>query len=375
MAVVSEDGYWEFIDGDWIPTNKQEQLATPLPKPPINSNPLTFVNQQITYTGNEVQMNLSANEQYARLSSVTTSKTHNQGVINRFGNPFFQDYRSRLNFESIEEPGAEKLRRNLLIMHTGIQNTATNNFQAGEQSYSAKQILKKLLNEDEEIIGKQLLKIKEVSSRLPSAKLNEINNQLPNSKHIGVRAIITNKRLILVDSTKDTISNLENLSSFKPEFLQRKKSGAYAVKHRIMHDFWVKSISHNDINATEFHFSDFSESRQELKRFHHPAAIFCGIMSFVLFFLSFTDIEYGTFFVTLFFSSILMLISSILIWYYFSQTKYYLKMSPHGKKRELTIGYFDKIYNQNLILELTLEDGQNISDTTDWLRTLHDFTD
>ena len=375
MAVISEDGYWEFVDGDWVPTKKQKQLPTPLPKPQINSNPLTFVNQQVSFTGNEVQMNLSADEQYGKISGMTTSRTHNQGIVNRFGNPFFQDFTSRLNFESIEDPGAEKLRQNLLIMHTGIQNTAINNFQSGEESYSAKQIIQKLLNDDEKIVGKQLLKIKEVSSRLPNAKLNDLSNELPNSKHIGVRAMITNKRLILVDSTKDTISNLENLTNFKPQFMQRKKSGAYAVKHRIMHDFWVKSISHDDINATEFHFSDFSESRQELKRFHHPASFFCGIMSFVLFFLSFTDTEFGDFFVTLFFSSFLLLISSLFIWYYLSQTKYYLKMSPHGKKRELTIGYFDKIYNQNLILEMILEDGQNISETTDWLRFLHDYTD
>ena len=50
-------------------------------------------------------------------------------------------------------------------------------------------------------------------------------------------------------------------------------------------------------------------------------------------------------------------------------------MSPHGKKRELTIGYFDNIYNQNLILDIKLEDAQNISDTTDWLRVLHDYVD
>ena len=48
-------------------------------------------------------------------------------------------------------------------------------------------------------------------------------------------------------------------------------------------------------------------------------------------------------------------------------------MMISGKKRELTIGYFDNIYN--LILDITLEDAQNISDTTDWLRILHDYID
>ena len=50
-------------------------------------------------------------------------------------------------------------------------------------------------------------------------------------------------------------------------------------------------------------------------------------------------------------------------------------MSPHGKKREITIGYFDRIYNQNLVLDITLEDSQNIQHTTDWLRVLHDYTE
>ena len=47
MGVFSEDGNWEFVDGDWIPTEKQKQLAITLPKPPINSNPIKFVNQQL----------------------------------------------------------------------------------------------------------------------------------------------------------------------------------------------------------------------------------------------------------------------------------------------------------------------------------------
>ena len=372
MGVVSEDGFWEFVDGDWTPTKKQAHLQSPPPKPLINSNPLQFANQQISYSGDEVKMNVSANEQYATLSSITTTQTHTQGIVNQFGNPFFQDYQSKLNFQSIEEPGADKLRQNLLHIHNKVQVKAQNNFQSGEQSYSAKQIIKKLLNEGEEVVGNQLLKIKEVKSCLPSHKLNSKSSDLPHSKHIGVRAIITNKRLILVDSTKDTISSLENLSNLRPEFLQRNKSGAYAVKHRIMHDFWVKSISHGEINGTEFHFSDFSESRQEMKRFHHPAAIICGIMSLITFILSFAGGNLGYIF-PLFF--VVLFISSVVIDYYISQTKYYTMMSPHGKKRELTIGYFDNIYNQNLILDITLEDAQNISDTTDWLRVLHNYID
>jgi hypothetical protein len=376
MGVFSEDGNWEFVDGDWIPTGKQKQLAITLPKPPINSNPIKFVNQQVAFTGNEVQMNVSADEQYASLSSITTTRTHTEGIVQHFGNPFFQDYQSRLNFQSIEDPGAEKLRQNLVFMHHNVQNTARKNFQSGEKTYSAKDIIRKLLNEGENTVGSQILRIKEVKLRLPNANLDYNTSNIPHSEHIGVRAIITNKRLMLVDSTEDTISNLENLSGFnKTEFMQRKKSGAFAVKHRIMHDFWIKSILHEDINASEFHFSDFSESKQELRRFHHPASIFLGIMSIFAFFFAFVDGNLGGFFLTALFGSFFLLISSIVVWWYFSQTKYYIMMSPHGKKRQLTIGYFDKIYNQNLILDITLEDGQNISDTTDWLRVLHDFTD
>ena len=150
--------------------------------------------------------------------------------------------------------------------------------------------------------------------------------------------------------------------------MQRKKSGAYAVKHRIMHDFWIKSISHEDVNATEFHFSDFSESRQELKRFHHPISIVIGMLGFFTLFLGFIEPLFIFFSLTIF-------IVAFLVWYYISQTNLYTMMSPHGKKREITIGYFDRIYNQNLVLDITLEDSQNIQDTTDWLRVLHDYTE
>ena len=370
MAVYSEDGNWEFVDGNWIPTDKQKQSGSPVSGPPqIDSNPLTFANEQVTSTANEVKMNLTADEQYASLSGLTTSRTHTAGVVNQFGNPFYQDQQSMVTFQSIDNPGAEKLKSNLLTMHNNIQQTARNNFQSGERTFTAEEIIEKMLNEGEDIVDAQFLKIKEVKSRIPDAKMDLTINEIPDSKHIGVRAIITNKRLMLVDSTEDAISNLEYLNAYqKPEFMQRKKSGAYAVKHRIMHDFWIKSISHEDVNATEFHFSDFSESRQELKRFHHPISIIIGMLGFITLFLGFVDPLF------IFFSFAIFIVT-FLVWYYISQTNLYTMMSPHGKKREITIGYFDKIYNQNLVLDITLEDSQNIQDTTDWLRVLHDYTE
>jgi hypothetical protein len=370
MAVYSEDGNWEFVDGDWIPTDKQKQFNHPVSNPPeINSSPLKFANEQISATANEIKMNITADEQYASLSGLTTSRTHTQGVINQYGNPFFQDQNSMIIFNSIDNPGGKKLKSNLLNMHGNIQQTARNNFQSGERTFSAEEIIGKMLNEDESVVETQFLKIKEVKSRTPDTKIDPNTNEINDSKHIGVRAIITNKRLMLVDSTEDAVTNLEYLNAYqKAEFMQRKRSGAYAVKHKIMHDFWIKSISHEDVNAAEFHFSDFSESRQELKRFHHPISIVLGIFGFISIFIGFVE-------PVILFLSFILIISAFLVWHYISQTNIYTMMSPHGKKRELTIGYFDRIYNQNLILDLTLEDSQNIQDTTDWLRVLQDFTD
>lgn len=375
MKVISEDGFWELVDGEWKPTPKQASLSNPIPKPDIDGKPIPFVRQQVFQNQGETAINQTATENYASLSAFTTTKAHTHGVVNTLGNPFYQDNFSKFEYEGIQDPGAEKIKYDLINVHSGVESTARSKFSTGEKTYSAKQIIRNMLYEDENIVNKSNLKIREVGIKIPTLQTNTGLTEINNSEHFGVRGIITNKRILLVDSTEDAISKLRNpTSEYRHEFMQRRVSGVFEVSHKIMHDFWIKSILHEDINGAEFHFSDFSESKRIVKRFHHPGSIALAIMGCFAFFFSFLDNNFAVVFFTFIFISLALMIGAALVWYFISRIVHYRMNTTFGKKRNLTIGYFDKVYNQNLILSITLEDSQTISDTTDWLRLLQDYS-
>ena len=79
-----------------------------------------------------------------------------------------------------------------------------------------------------------------------------------------------------------------------------------------------------------------------------------------------TDDDIGT----LLICGFILLVISGLIYYFASLFKQTITISDFGKKRNLKIGYFDRLHKKHLVLNLTLEDSKTIEDTVDWIKVL-----
>ena len=387
MSGVSDDGFWKFENGSWVATEKQKQalasgaaeFAPPAIQPSAipgdSQGNIQFVPVQQTMTENEVSTNQTANEGYVQLSGLTTTRTHTSAAKKFLGNPFYQSVFSRTVFDSIQEPGEKKMKQTLLNMHNVVENTARSKFNSGDMSHNAEQIISKMYLEGEEVTHKWPLQIRKVEVMAPSDQAKDGFTSMEKNDHFGVRGILTSERILLIDSTEDSVTQLTNPINQNPKLpLQRKQSGIFEISHKIMHDFWFKSISLSDISGSEFHFSHFSNSSKKIRRFHHFASIIVLLFS-VLFVgisiisLVFSDDGLLSFFIFNIAAMFLGLIAYA-IYYYASTMKQYLTHSSYGKERILKIGYFDKIHNKHLVLKLQLEDSQTIDKTIDWIRLL-----
>ncbi len=382
VTVKSDDGFWEMQDGEWVPTEKQKQVIAlnsgdrgPLQIPPVipTGGHVKFGNKTTEISGNEISTNTTGDEGYIHLNSLTTTTTHTSAAKKYLGNPFYQGFASRREFNRIQDPGAAKLKKRLLVTHRTVENTARSKFISGDMSHNAEQIIQKMYYPGEKLQHGRPLKIRQVEVLTPSDSSPTGFQNLAESNHFGVRGLLTSERMLLIDSTEDAVSDLTNpKKSYQKQFLQRNSYGIYEISHRIMHDFWYKAIPLEDIKGTEFHFSHYSNSSQVIRRFHH-------FFSIVLFFLSL-----GTFsllpilerdltesgFALLLFLAVAALIFSLLVYYFASVFKQAVTVSDFGKQRKLKIGYFDRLHQRHLVLNLTLEDSQTIEDTVDWIKVL-----
>ena len=382
MANISDDGFWEISDGKWVPTEKQKATIAlkseiqPVPQMPtkINTeNHTKFVPKVTSVNDSEISTNITGNEGYIQLGSLTTTNTHTAAAKAYLGNPFFQGFSSRWEFNRIQNPGAAKLKGRLLRHHDGIQNLARSKFTSGDMSHNAEQIIQKMYYADESLQHDKPLKIRQVRVLAPSESSPTGFNELADSNHFGVRGLLTDKRMLLIDSTEDAVTDLTNpKKTYHKKFLQRKSFGIYEISHKIMHDFWYKSISLEDISGTEFHFSHYSSSSKVIRRFHHSFSVILLMLSLTMFTLIPTlelnlNDDGGVILLT---GGIMILMTSGIVYYFASLFKQNAPISDYGKQRNLKIGYFDRLHQRSLVLDLTLEDTQIIGDTVDWIKVL-----
>ena len=382
MAIKSDDGFWELRDGDWVPTEKQKQVLaqnagiTNVPVMPAKLDTekhVKFNPKTTSISQTEVSTNLTGNEGYINLNSLTTTTTHTDSAKRFLGNPFFQGFSSRHEFNKIQDPGADKLRKKLLVTHNNVENRARSKFISGDMSHNAEEIIQKMYYPGEKLQHNRPLKIRKVEVLTTSEASPSGFQNLTDSEHFGVRGLLTTDRMLLIDSTEDAITDLSNPKNiYKKQFLQRNSFGIYEIRHRIMHDFWYKSIPLEDIKGTEFHFSHYSNSSQVIRRFHHWLSVVLLVLSVNIFLITpffEADLSEDATAFLLFFAAFLLVISFV-IYYFASVFKKAIMVSDFGKERKLKIGYFDRLHQRHLVLNLILEDPQTIEDTVDWIRIL-----
>ena len=375
MNKLSEDGFWELVDGDWIATDKQKEAlksgVAPHSKPDDNAEPVQFKPQTVSATQDEVIVNETAMSDQVGLSELTTTNTHTTGVEKYLGNPFYQDKSSRIQFDGIVDPGAEKIKHELLTAHEDIQSKAREKFMSGDMSHAAEELVEQMYSDEEVVLTELPLKVRAVEILSPDTISEDGFSIISTSEHLGVRGIITNERLLLIDSTEDAITKLTNpKDEYKVESFQRDHAGIFEVSHKIMHDFWVKSVDLLDITGTEFHFSDNSKSSKIVKRYHSEASVIFIMFGMLLFGLSWLDQSFEAGFWITNSIALLMFFIALCVYHYLSKIKHFTTSSTFGKERNLKIGYFDRIHNRNLVLDLDLEDGQELIATIQWLKIL-----
>ena len=381
MALTSDDGFWKMQDGKWVPTEKQKQALAlnsgNFPKPQIpkldTAGHTKFVQKTTIVSQDEISTNRTGNEGYIHLNSLTTTNTHTSAAKAYMGNPFYQGFSSRNVFNRIQDPGAAKLRKRLLHTHKSVESLARSKFISGDMSHNAEEIIQKMYYPGEELQNSRPLKIRNVAVKAPSDASPSGFKDMSDHQHFGVRGLLTNKRMLLIDSTEDAVTELTNpKKNYQKQFLQRNSYGIYEISHKIMHDFWYKSIPLEDIKGTEFHFSHYSNSSRVIRRFHHFLSVimflislgFLGILT--IFGDSLTENES----VAMLVLAACLLLTTGIIYYFASQFSNAIPISDFGKRRLLKIGYYDQLHQRHLVLELLLEDSQTIVDTVDWIKVL-----
>ncbi len=382
MTAKSDDGFWEMKDGNWVPTEKQKQAIALNTKDANQSKEIgklsteghtKFVAKTTTISASGISTNTTGNDGYIGLNSLTTTTTHTSAAKAYMGNPFYQGFSSRREFNRIQDPGADKLKKKLLFNHNKVESLARSKFVSGDMSHNAEQIIQKMYYPNEKLQHNRPLKIRRVEVEAPSDTSPNGFKSLTENNHFGVRGILTTDRILLIDSTEDAVTDLTNPKKvYQKQFLQRNSFGIYEISHRIMHDFWYKSIPLDDVKGTEFHFSHYSNSSQVIRRFHHFFSVILLLLSLGTFAIlpfiedEITDNELGV----LLGLGLFLFFLAFGVYYFASQFKLAIPISDFGKERNLKIGYFDRLHQRHLVLKLTLEDSQTIVDTVDWIKVL-----
>jgi hypothetical protein len=312
-------------------------------------------------TGNTVA-NLTANEGYATTQGLATS---NQSP-SFHSNPFMQDAMSYSTYSSISDPGKKELQDRLVAESRMISKIAESNFLRESQGETPESITARMFMDGEHEQMAKPLFIRRAAIVRPSASSSTGFVQVGNSDHFGVRAVLTNKRILLVDATEDAILKLTEPKDTPREFLQRKMFGVFSLNHKIMHDLWYRALTLKSITGVEFHFSHYSESARTVKRFHHGFGFFLIIAGCFAALFGFVADAIEVMLIT---AAICIIIGS-LIMHYMSNFKSLSIQSMVGKSREINIGYYDTIHNSAMVLNLMLEDAQQMSEAVEWVRNL-----
>ena len=93
MNKLSEDGFWELVDGDWIATDKQKEAlksgVAPHSKPDDNAEPVQFKPQTVSATQDEVIVNETAITSMTTANITMKKSTRYCSKILRFERLFF----------------------------------------------------------------------------------------------------------------------------------------------------------------------------------------------------------------------------------------------------------------------------------------------
>lgn len=350
----------------------------PAPSPPPNPLPPPHTNMQTLNPAAPVLpghlppqvQNISQPNPYVGHSALTTSEKPD--LINS-NNPFQYDHQSSINFQRIggNVPNAKELHNRTLQSIRKQKLTSDSLMSSQKGAQTSESLIAKMYFVDENLTSAPILHCQSVTFTPES---------IPKTpQHIGVRAMITNKRLVFVDSTKNNLYTLKKtVLSGKSAITPYRKGETYQTTATITDDLWFKPLPLPTITGVEIYTTHRSEASQYVANRVAPYWFFSLITGLLGYLIALTGLysSLGSGFeITLgMFIPTLLLVLAMYLFMAKAQVKLMNIIPTVTKSREIRIGAYDPIHNKPTYITLTVEDSQPLASIFHWCRELQNHS-
>ena len=309
-------------------------------------------------------LNRTANEKFLNIGSITTSSMTDP--INT-SNPFSNDFQSSRLYQSISTPNEENFRKSILQRARSVNSIATKNHTQQTSGESGETLISRMLISGESIASSTPLRCRSVKATDPKTMIEMTGGR------IGVRAVVTSRRLLLVDANKNSSHKIRHAPSPSTFFSPPRPKESFSVDTVVSDDVWFKPIPLNCITGMEILSSHGSEASALVSNNRHPGwfvLLLIGLLGFVTVLVSEGDEN-----MTILGSSLAVLgcVGSIVVYSMLARAKIYAPRTVVYKQRKISLGIYDTISNRPLLIELELQDSQNLTMAYDWCRILQQY--
>ncbi len=343
------------------PTNSTPTMysvpPTPPPRPP--QQPGLPLPQQPRH------QNITARENFVNIGSITTSTMSDPINTN---NPFQNDFQSSRLYQSLNTPNEDNFRKAIIQRARSVNSVATRNHTQQTSGESGETLISRMLIAGENIVSSTPLRCRSVKATEPKTM-----NQL-GSGRIGLRAVVTSHRLLLVDANKNSVHKIKHAVTPSSVLSPPRPKESFSVETLVSDDVWFKPIPLNCVTGIEILSSHGSEASALVSNNRHPGwflMLLVGVLGFGTILVSNDD---ENLVITGFILAVLGFLGSMVFYSFLARSKVYAPRSIVYKERKISLGIYDTISNRPLILELELEDSQNLSTAYDWCRILQQYT-
>lgn len=318
--------------------------------------------------------NTSLPNPYVGHSALTTSTVPD--LINS-KNPFQYDLPSSLNFQRIgaNVPNAKEL-HDRTLGSIRRQKSISESLMVGQKgAQTSESLIAKMYFSDETLTSAPMLQCQSVQF----TPFHGTGAPPETTQHIGVRAMITNRRLVFVDSTKNTLytlqkANLQGNSAITPF----RKGETYQTVATITDDLWFKPLPLPTITGVEIYTSHRSEASQYIANRVAPYwlfSLFVGLIGYLLAAAGiYSSLDSGLEIILGVVLPTLLLVFATYLFVAKAQVKAYSSINSVTKSREIRIGAYDPIHNRPTYISMKVEDSQPLASIFHWCRELQDHS-
>ena len=273
-------------------------------------------------------------------------------------------------YNSLYSPGTVKLKENLGKLEAEVRGLTQRNQITQTEGLTAEELLAGMLYEGEVVDDTRPLMIQQMSMERSRDGIN-IDSTRP--YHYGVRALLTNSRVLFIDSTVNEMPVLQEFP--KNEFMQRAVEGHYKVSYSIEDDLWYYPIPLRNVTGISFIAGHRSSAEKDVKRYHHWASFLLWGLSVVSLFAMFggmvneDEVVLGV-------SLGLLLVTGIagfLVYHFLSHYTMYQIQALQEKAREIKLGVLDPVTQEHAVVTLDLEDTFSLHYAKHWIQRLQEY--